>query len=492
MEETWASSSPLGDQSQQSPITDTMKMKMKSMVAVVVICVFLQVFDITNCLGGFKSAENLMVLTKAETPLSVSVDRDDGTVSPTALPEDNAAEAESDGINSASNDQSSDEIRENPESPYDVLNPSPPQKEPEITKKSEEKVKVTVPSPLEKKSKITETLPEKVKVSKSSVRKKTPSTTVSVAANSTVLVFNKTKSRNAHSQPSTSRKDPATDDFDHENQTAATAAKKELLLLSSYYPKKILLPAGRRAKSSGYRDKWLTASFKKNVALTYIPKVMCSSIRDALNMFECGGTSRCSEARKNKKIKDANISNMTRVLFIRDPFERAYSAYTNSVKNRYISIGPCESSAHCTFGQWVDAIAKNTKTAFRNEHFDPQVNIAQMDKMHYHYLLRMSSSVDQQFFWNNLLGMTKSFKSNESLKSNITLSDKNNITLSDKFKSVHLDTFEKLALIYDADLKLWGRALKQWTPRQTGEVTTFDLYRAADGQFFRKKRKKEK
>jgi hypothetical protein len=43
-----------------------------------------------------------------------------------------------------------------------------------------------------------------------SVRKKTPSTTVSVAANSTVLVFNKTKSRSAHSQSSAPRKDPAT------------------------------------------------------------------------------------------------------------------------------------------------------------------------------------------------------------------------------------------------------------------------------------------
>jgi hypothetical protein len=196
-------------------------------------------------------------------------------------------------------------------------------------------------------------------------------------------------------------------------------------------------------------------------------------------MFECGGTSRCSEARRNEKIKDVNVSNMTRVLFIRDPFERAYSAYTNSDMNRHIHIGPCKSRLNCTFGQWVDAIAKDTKTAFKNGHFNPQVNIAQMDKMHYHYLLRMSSSVDQQFFWNNLLGMTKSFKSNESSNNNITLSDKNNITLSDKYKSVHLDTFEKLALIYDTDLKLWERALIQWTPRQTGEVTTFDMYKAA-------------
>jgi hypothetical protein len=261
------------------------------------------------------------------------------------------------------------------------------------------------------------------------------------------------------------------DDFHHGNKTAI-AAKKDLLLLS--YPQKIPLPAGRLAKSREYRAYWLVASIKKNVAVTIIPKVMCTSIRHSLSMFDCGDTSRCSEARKNSKIKHLDVSNMTRVLFIRDPFERALSAYTNSDINKYISIGRCTSTAHCTFGQWVEAIANNTKIAFENEHFNPQVNIAQMDKMHYNYHLRMSSAVDQEFFWNNLLGMTKSFKKNKSLK--------NNITLSDKFKSVHLDTFEKLALIYDADLKLWERALEQWTPRQRGEVTTFDLYNVADRQ----------
>jgi hypothetical protein len=247
MEETWASSSPLGDQSQQSPITDTMKMKMKmkSMVAVVVICVFLQVFDITNCVGGFKSAENQIVLTKAEPPLSVSVDRDDGTVSPTALLEDNATEAESDGISSASNDQSSDENRENPESPYDVLNPSPPQKEPDTTKKSEEKVKVTVLSPLEKKSKITETLPEKVKVSKSSVRKKTPHTAVSVAANSKALVFNKTESRNARSQSSAPRKVHTNHSHAAVPATLSHATKRKVL------PPRSAIPQESPSKNGG-------------------------------------------------------------------------------------------------------------------------------------------------------------------------------------------------------------------------------------------------
>jgi hypothetical protein len=68
--------------------------------------------------------------------------------------------------------------------------------------------------------------------------------------------------------------------------------------------------------------------------------------------------------------------------------------------------------------------------------------------------------------------MDRSYRENESLKKNHTLTQ--------KFKSIHFETFEKLAAVYDTDLKLWERALKQWTPRHTGEVTMFDLYKAAD------------
>jgi hypothetical protein len=197
------------------------------------------------------------------------------------------------------------------------------------------------------------------------------------------------------------------------------------------------------------------------------------SFTNASSSLACAPQSKI-EARMNGEIKRVNLSNMTRVLFIRDPFERAHSAYTNSKKNKHLRIGRYNSSADCTFGQWVDAIANDTEVAFKNEHFRPQVNMAQMDKMHYHYHLRMSSSVDQEFFWNNLLGMTKSINANKS--------EKNNSAPSDIFKSIDSDTFKKLALIYDADLKQWKRVLKQGTPRQAGEVTIFDLYNAADRQ----------
>jgi hypothetical protein len=103
-----------------------------------------------------------------------------------------------------------------------------------------------------------------------------------------------------------------------------------------------------------------------------------------------------------------------------------------------------------------------------------EIKIAQMKKMHYHYLLRVSSSVDQEFFWNDLLGMGGS----RNRKDNV--SSKNNHTLTETFKSIHFETFEELAAMYDADLKLWKKATKQWTPRQAGEVTMFDLFMAAD------------
>jgi hypothetical protein len=96
------------------------------------------------------------------------------------------------------------------------------------------------------------------------------------------------------------------------------------------------------------------------------------------------------QARSDNTITHADISNMTRVLIVRDPFERAHLAYTHSAKNKYIHIGACQGSANCTFGQWVDTLAHDTKMSFQNEHFRPQVKIAQMYKMHYHYLLRVS------------------------------------------------------------------------------------------------------
>jgi hypothetical protein len=52
--------------------------------------------------------------------------------------------------------------------------------------------------------------------------------------------------------------------------------------------------------------------------------------------------------------------------------------------------------------------------------------------------------------------MDRRCRKNESLK--------NNHTLTKKFKSIHFETFQKLAAIYDADLKLWKRNLKHGTP----------------------------
>jgi hypothetical protein len=109
--------------------------------------------------------------------------------------------------------------------------------------------------------------------------------------------------------------------------------------------------------------------------------------------------------------------------------------------------------------------------AFYNGHFKPMVDIAQMDKMHYNYYLRLSSPVDQDFFWRSLwkqaTGKTEINKSHKQ--------ENGTNTLFEKLKTNN--TIRKLAELYKDDLKLWEDMLGHGTPREEGtERTVYDFY----------------
>ena len=186
----------------------------------------------------------------------------------------------------------------------------------------------------------------------------------------------------------------------------------------------------RKLKQDKYIPYWLVVSNIRKVATTIVPKVMCTSIRQSMNDPNCKALNdtnlRCAEARTNSDVNniDFDQNNYTTFVMIRDPFERAYSAYSNSVKNQFIHLEVCQNHTQCTFEEWVDELAngggnlsrnnKNNTTGsnkyelvvimpdenklFRNEHFKAQTTIAQMDLMHYHYRLRLSSKIDVNFF----------------------------------------------------------------------------------------------
>jgi hypothetical protein len=232
-------------------------------------------------------------------------------------------------------------------------------------------------------------------------------------------------------------------------------------------------PPGYPVKSLDYDPHWLLISKTKNVAITYVPKVMCSSLKFAFNTLEsCANRMKgCAEERYNEALQNVDISNMTRVIMFRDPFERAYSAYTNSEFNGGIKLQHCKNKTMCTFDEWVDEIADNTEHAFYNGHFKPMVKIAQLDKMHYDYYLRLSSPVDQDFLWRSLLkqetGKTEKNKSHKE--------ENGTSTLFEKLKTNN--TIHKLAEIYKDDLKLWREMLEHGTPREEGtEITVYDFY----------------
>jgi len=120
--------------------------------------------------------------------------------------------------------------------------------------------------------------------------------------------------------------------------------------------------------------------------------------------------------------------------------------------------------------------------------------------MHYHYLLRMSSVIDQNFFWKDLLHRTDRVVKNLSSSSSSSAKGKNGTTTSsaaavaanDKFQKIGTETMELLATVYRDDLELWDRLLVEGTPRDDSgeETTTFDLYKRQQQQIRRQRQRR--
>jgi len=235
---------------------------------------------------------------------------------------------------------------------------------------------------------------------------------------------------------------------------------------------KVLSTTKFRDRGPKYKDSWLVISQTLELAVNIVPKVMCSSIRRAFNTLECQNSTvpRCAEIRKNPLLRSVDVSNMTRVAFVRDPFERALSAYENSDINGLIRINHCHNTSVCTFTEWVLELAKNPEKSFDNEHFLPQTNALQLNQMRYHYIFRLSSSIDQHFFWNTLCKQKKIIKANTSHKN---LENETFYTGLEYFTD---NTFKHLSNLYAEDLELWAKLLHYGTPKESNEHTIYDYF----------------
>jgi hypothetical protein len=264
-------------------------------------------------------------------------------------------------------------------------------------------------------------------------------------------------------------------------------------------------------------------------------------IKNSNNNDEDDVIGRCTEARRNPELTYDNSmylqdENYTTVLLIRDPFERAYSAYQNSNVNIHIYLdnnnnndgdhGVCYNTTKCTFEMWVNKLVNfrksNDTRISKNEHFKTQTEIAQLNEIKYHYMLRMTSSKDLTFFFKNLIGLQngvpkehanssgggrrrhRSRRLQQQKNNNINNNNNNNVTVvtvvtttnnnnsnsknsnstyytNNKvltlFESIPSRTMNQLARLYENDLQLWQEVLDYGTPRSPGEeITLYDYY----------------
>jgi hypothetical protein len=242
-----------------------------------------------------------------------------------------------------------------------------------------------------------------------------------------------------------------------------------------------------------YDDFWLVASPQRQVAVTIIPKVMCTSIRSAMNAIECQGRDRCAEARwsaiLHQRVRKNLLTNFTNVVFYRDPIERALSTYYNSESNRYILVQGCDTWKNCTFDYWVENLApyqfvtsRKVQGQSMNEHFLKQTVVSQRQKMHYHYRLRMTNKDHIDFFFEQLLEtapQSKNQSSNSKQGDNSTTTksmEDIKAYVSKKFEQVSMDALARLLVIYQDDFDLWEDMVAS-APKGPNEYTMYDYYK---------------
>lgn len=223
---------------------------------------------------------------------------------------------------------------------------------------------------------------------------------------------------------------------------------------------------------------WSMYSTVHNIIIVAPAKAMHTTIRNVLNHKECSAdTPHCSEVKKNRdKFNDLfklHIYNTaTRVLIIRDPFERALSAYMNSIRNPYINVGSiCVSSMECTFEEWIQAI--NQLGAACNEHFYSITNISNYNMIKYHYVIVMNNKSERLFLWNML---------NETIDNQFNISPNNQQDIQTKLSYFTPNVIKLLKLLYNDDILLYASHRKYKAYFNNSEITTMKCDNHTDNQ----------
>lgn len=231
-----------------------------------------------------------------------------------------------------------------------------------------------------------------------------------------------------------------------------------IILLSGFAaacPPPLRSAAGATVLPQSAPWRWIAVDRSRALSYTFVPKVMCTSLRTIMNahMKGRGGCkhARCAEVRTNPGLrKQANLTELTRFVIIRDPFDRLVSAYHNSATNQYIHAGRCTSAQNCSFAEFVQAIAMKARRSGGsldfNEHFKLQVDIAAFSSMRYHHVFRMTCPRHVECIYRGLLN---------SSQVHLNRSPQRVATFEKLFTSDVLRTFMSL---YRRDVDLWRAA----------------------------------
>jgi hypothetical protein len=163
------------------------------------------------------------------------------------------------------------------------------------------------------------------------------------------------------------------------------------------------------------------------------------------------------DPRRDIKGQSKKLINSTRVMLMRDPFDRALSAYINSESTKWIRVGNSScTSKTCSFTEWLRLL--KTHGIDCNEHFWGQAKSASFAHMNYDYVIRYGVPSDMNCLF-ELLNATQHNHINTNPSAN------NAHTEQQKLYYFTPEAVSILTELYYLDISVWRMAMR-YLPQQ--------------------------
>lgn len=165
------------------------------------------------------------------------------------------------------------------------------------------------------------------------------------------------------------------------------------------------------------------------------------------------GRNVCDGNGEGDEVRIQEIEHATRILTIRDPFDRILSAYSYAKSELGYPInvgGKCPHASVCTFKDWLREVKTHVETlqSSANIHVRTQVSSSRLEYVRYHYLIRIGAHMDIYCLF--LLLGENFFEMN--------MSSNFEVSLEDKAKLFDDEMIEIVRSVYAEDIVLWMMA----------------------------------